>query len=41
MKADCVKGMTQDAHGTFWFGVMTTDGTVTKTLEFVVKVPPD
>jgi len=38
MTYGCVKTSTQDVRGTMWFSVMTTDGTVTKVVEFVVKV---
>jgi len=34
---DCVKGYNEDVHGTMWFSIMTTDGIVTKTLEFIAS----
>ncbi|MBZ5529649.1 MAG: hypothetical protein LAN71_17340 [Acidobacteriia bacterium] len=34
---DCVKGYNEDVRGTVWFSIMTTDGIVTKTLEFVAS----
>lgn len=34
---DCVKGYNEDVHGTIWFSIMTTDGIVTKTLEFIAS----
>ena len=37
IKYDCVKGYNEDVHGTIWFSIMTTDGTVTKTLEFIAS----
>lgn len=39
MGYECVRSLTQDVHGTMWFSIMTTDGIIDKTIEFIVRAP--